>query len=468
MTSPDPSATHVRLPLRLRITLWVLAIFAVVHVTFALAFILFHGRMLTSMVDGDLRSAARHASAARVGAEAVDDVLADERAGKWGPLVIGVVDAEGQTVASVDGRNKRGLGTLLDVIAASPTDSSIKGRSHGFQYVVEPLADGGRLLIAAPGREIHRARNTVSMVFLLALPVGLFSVGISTWVVAGLAIRPIEQVQQFAEDLTAETVSEGVKFDDVGPEIEALRAELDKAMARLREGFDSQARFLANVSHELKTPISVIQTEAEVLLYSEPTVEELTEFAASAADEAARLGKMIESFLLLTRIRHGESRVKPRPHDANDLLMESIAQTLMTAEQYHVKLNPVADESAEQAQVEGNAELIQTSLANLIRNAIRFSPQGGEVVVTCVGEAKTVRYQVRDFGPGVPDELVDRLFEPFTQAAEERRRGRGTGLGLQIAQGIAELHGGRVTMRNQDVGCVFELTLPRVDASSGT
>ena len=130
------------------------------------------------------------------------------------------------------------------------------------------------------------------------------------------------------------------------------------------------------------------------------------------------------------------------------------------AEQSGVLLRPSLYDGDESACIEGNAELLQTAMSNLIRNAIRFSPREEAVEVRCGLEEGSVVYQVRDVGPGLPPELIDRVFEPFTQSSEERRRGRGTGLGLQIAQGIADLHGGRISVRNRERGCVFSLTLP--------
>ena len=113
-----------------------------------------------------------------------------------------------------------------------------------------------------------------------------------------------------------------------------------------------------------------------------------------------------------------------------------------------------------EAEVEGNEDLVQTAIGNLIRNAIRFSTKAGHIKIDCRATSENVEFCIRDFGPGVPPELLERLFEPFTQADEERQRGRGTGLGLQIAQGIAELHGGKIRAENLDVGCQFTLTLP--------
>jgi signal transduction histidine kinase len=244
-------------------------------------------------------------------------------------------------------------------------------------------------------------------------------------------------------------------------EIAELRSELEVARLRLREAFAAQDRFISNVSHELKTPIAVLLTEAETLNQSElgPAGEE---FVRSSIEEMKRLAAMIESFLVLTRIRVGKAHPFDKRFSIVEATVEAVAHCEKLARQHGVSVLPIAAEGADlDVEVVGDPMLAQVMVEGLVRNAIRFSPSGDRVEVRVERSGDRVTVQVRDNGPGIPEEIRSRLFERFVQATSEAQRGRGTGLGLSIAQGIAELHGGIISFENQaPMGCTFTIRLP--------
>ncbi len=448
-------------------TLWVLAIFIIIHASLSLFVVLFQRRAVQDALSGDLVAMAAVA-AETVGADGSWDGVPDGAADRWAPLWRLTLDDGGGVLYSADAPEASEIESQVAAIAGLAGGWSGPGAMvvGDLRVAAAPVSGGGLVVVAAPRERVREALAPFVTVMLATLPIGLLAAGVPTWYMSGLTVRPLQQVRSFAKDLSAETIAEGIELDDAAPEVEMLREELEKAMARIRDGYDRQARFLANVSHELKTPISVIRTEAQVLLAGRPEEEELKAFARSASEEMHRLGRMVESFLLLTRIRHGTARITAQRHDANEVLMEAVGYCGAMSRQYEVPLLPTLYDGAECADIEGNADLIQTALGNLVRNAIRFSPTGCAVEVGCICENGTVCFGVRDRGPGVPESLVKRLFEPFTQADEERLKGRGSGLGLQIAQAIAELHGGFIGVENLEEGCRFTLTLPRVRKGS--
>ncbi len=324
------------------------------------------------------------------------------------------------------------------------------------------LDDGGeaRIIVSLNAFDAASAVGLMAKVMLLSLPVSALSLGIAAWVVAGIAVRPLHEVEEFAAQLGPSSVGRPVELSAGGSEVDSVRVELSEAMDRIEQAYQEQARFLANVAHEIKTPISVVLTEAEVLLMRPREPDEVARFVRSTAEEMQRLGSMVESFLLLTRVEAGEGRVRRKNLGLNDLLMDAVEQSHRMAMLHEVFLSAQLCDDEEPPQVRGNAELLQTAIGNLIRNAIRFTPHGKAVEVSCGIDEGMGMIRVRDYGPGIPDELLPRLFEPFTQASEERRRRRGSGLGLQIAKGIAELHEGDIRAENLKVGCRFTFRLP--------
>ncbi|NEO28365.1 MAG: HAMP domain-containing histidine kinase, partial [Kamptonema sp. SIO4C4] len=356
----------------------------------------------------------------------------------------------------------------LESVDAEMDFTSITTASSGPTRVVCTklvLANGQNsvLVIGSSDRYSANAIQTVATVLLLIFPIGCVSISVAAWLVAGLATRPIEQVQHFAENLDPRKLMTDIDLEGDGAEIESLRQELRRAMQRIEKAYEEQARVLANISHEVKTPISVVQTEAQVLMMKKPSPDEYRSFVKSTSEEMQRLGSMVESFLLLTRVQKNDAKVRQKVISTDDLVLESYEQCQSMARQYHVVLNISLNAGEREPKVLGNADLLCTLVNNLVRNAIRFTPEQESVELYSGVDDKTVIIGVRDHGPGITESLLPRLFEPFTQASSERRKGRGTGLGLQIAKGIAELHGGDIVVRNLDVGCEFEVRLPMAE-----
>ena len=193
------------------------------------------------------------------------------------------------------------------------------------------------------------------------------------------------------------------------------------------------------------------------------------QFIDVTRDEALRLARLCESFLLLTRVRHGKPvTVGHKPHGVNEWIMDCVEESQSAASRFGVEIKPTLlfDEAGIDASVAGDRELLTTMLDNLIRNACRFSPAGATVEVSAsLMDEHRVRIGVRDFGPGVPPLMLEKIFERFVQADQSEPSGRkGSGIGLAIAQGIAELHGGTIGVaNNQDAGCTFSVELPLVE-----
>lgn len=453
-----------RVPMRVRITFWVVAIFTVVQVTLSFLIILYQHESIRDLNKQRLAEAAE-SIADEVAADStrtLQEVVPNRIQMNWFGRVATIATDGSGTQMIFGPFSAQTFDQLRQAVEAGEfgsIDQRASGRSSEFYFASQPYGEAKSLVLAVPVDEADAPLYSIAMAFLLLLPAGIVASGMSAWYVSGLAVRPIREVQHFAEELTADNVGREFEMEDRSPELESLEEELGMAMRRLSAGYEAQARFLANISHEIKTPIAVVCTEAEVLLAGNPTNDEWRSFGENTAEEMDRLGRMVESFLLLTRVRQGKSKVQAQRHSANEVLMETVDYCNAMARQYSVRLDPTLYEGETDLEIEGNLDLLTTALGNLIRNAIRFSPKDKPVKISCGTRGKRVVFRVRDFGPGVPPEVLEHLFEPFTQGDGERALGRGTGLGLQIAHGIAELHDGEVRVRNLKQGCEFSLRL---------
>ena len=325
------------------------------------------------------------------------------------------------------------------------------------------------LVIATSDDYVRSQEDIITRAFVVAGLLGLAATGISGWLIAGFATKPLRRFKQVASALGPTSISSEIQTPGSSSEVQELTTALNDARKRIRDAFAAQDRFLSNVSHELKTPIATLLVEAQTIDprgLSEPAAH----FVHTTEEEMRRLGRLIESFLTLTRIRDGKGATRIVRVHANDLIVESVAHCTAMARQHTVSLLPtlIESDSHTQAALSGDPDLLRTMVDNLIRNAIRFAPVSSAVGVTAYIDDKALMISVTDHGPGVPAAMLDRVFDPYTQAPEEHRQGRGYGLGLTIAQAVAELHGGTIKAINRpEGGAEFLARLPSLAAENG-
>ena len=411
---------------------------------------------LTGLTDrGD--AAASDNNPSRVGRAGGDAVPLSASPASAGPASVGPTPERPTPGSSTPAASSAGTSVAASTplsghTAAVAFDDAGGRRRVAVAVITDPLLD----------QVLARTRRIV----LLSTPLALLAAAVSAWFVAGVAVRPLFRLRQIAQRLRPDSLQDRVQFGSTASEVARLQDELNRALDRLNAGYQVQERFIANVSHEIKTPIATILTESQTLPGKADLPEAVRSFIQSTQEEMRRLGRLVESFLLLARVRDGKTTIATsRTVDVNDLLMEAYEACLPAAEQQGVILVPQLLEGPDdEATIQGDAALLRTLFENLLRNAIRFSPRGERVKFSAGLTGTTLRTRVRDFGPGIPADLVGQVFERFAQSKAERRLGRGSGIGLEIAKGIAELHGGDLTVENCiDVGCVFTATL-HVDA----
>lgn len=288
--------------------------------------------------------------------------------------------------------------------------------------------------------------------------------GLAGWVVASLLAMRVRKITDAMSTVTPKALSAGLKVPEGTDEIGQVGAALNTMLAGLERAFRSQERFISDVSHELKTPLAALLIEAQVLHGGEPTEADFKAFVTSTEDEARRLGKLVESFLMLTRFDHGKRFVADAVVPINDVALDAMKHSQIFAKQKNVAvlltIHDTEDE-CDEGLVRGDFELLRVAVDNVIRNAVQISKPGDSVQVTvgCVHGQMTIA--VRDFGPGVHPDYLDRIFDRFQQAPARESGTRGTGLGLAIAKGIVDLHQGTIQAKNHaDGGCVFTILLP--------
>jgi len=472
--------------LRLRLTVWVVAVFVLIQLFTGASFwflrraesVRLFRQGLFEHASSVARSAERRgtdlseADLDELGAQDVDVV-------QYPWIEIDIVSSNGRSlireetlwpdaarrlIGQRNGGNEQPWTKLLDT---SRTRNPLAGGA--VIAVATPIAyeayPGALLIVSTTDAFYIRQTSQLTRVLLSASLLGITASAVSGWFIAGIAVAPLHKLSKLAGRLGPETIEQQIDLTDQSSEVRELTDELNDARARIREAFASQERFLSNISHEIKTPIATLLLEAQTINKADLS-EGALDFVETAEDEMRKLGRLIESFLTLTRVRNGGKPARLKQYPANELLMDAVEDCAPYAEEYEVVLVPTldADEEMLDARIMGDPALLRTMLNNLIRNAVRFSKKGDTIDIVASSENGRYIVRVRDHGPGLPDDIIPNIFDRFVQSPPEVRRKRGQGLGLAIAKGIAELHAGDITAQNaEEGGAVFTVTLPIAD-----
>lgn len=304
--------------------------------------------------------------------------------------------------------------------------------------------------------ELARLRNG----FLLVLPLALSLVGLGGWLVAGRALRPMRAIARTAELVTARGLDQRIPVSDEDPEMARVIRVLNRMMDRLENSFHQATRFSADASHELNTPLAIMQGELEnALQEAGPGSKEQQTFSV-LLDEVQRLKTITRGLLLLARADAGQLRPTLQAVDLTATLerITEDARVLAAETQldFEVSLAPAV-------WVDADPILLRTALLNVVVNAVKYNESGGRIRVQLEARDALAVLTIGNSGPGIPEADHGRVFTRFHRVDVARQRQvEGVGLGLSLAREIARAHGGELELQESRPGWTgFVLRLPR-------
>ncbi|MCC8450557.1 sensor histidine kinase [Streptomyces rochei] len=345
-------------------------------------------------------------------------------------------------------------GEIGERTTVSDGTATIDGDTEDYRFAAVPVEtrDGEQLTVwaGAPLSAEHGAVNTALTVMLIGFPLLLAVVAWVTWLVTGRALRPVEGIRREMAAITAsEDLARRVPVPGTHDEVARLASTTNETLAALETSVERQRRFVADASHELRSPIASLRTQLEVAA-AHPELLDLD----GAVEDTVRLQRLAADLLLLARLDAGE-----RPADAR------VDLAALAREEAGGRTG-VRVRAEDGVTVAGSRGQLGRVLANLLDNAQRHARSAVEVAVRRDGGAVVVA--VADDGEGVPAADRERIFERFVRldAARSRDDG-GAGLGLAIARDVAVRHGGTLTVHDAPAGgALFELRLPGVQTDS--
>lgn len=329
-------------------------------------------------------------------------------------------------------------------------------RGQEWLYVLTPI-DGGQTLVTAVPRPKTRLltilRDEFVQPYAQALIGALALSALMTILFAGWITAPL---QRLTDAVQAVARGDFRRIPPAGPsEIQTLARSFNEMIERVESSQRAQRDLVANISHDIKTPLTSIQGFAQALLDGTAAAPADARHAAQVIyDESARMNRMLLSLLELARFDAAQPAIKRSPFDLVTLLRNETQKFAGQVQQAGVDLQldlPGETPPADRALLMiGDPDRLGQVFANLIDNALKYSPAGGQVRLAVLSHAGWAEVRVEDDGPGIPPSELERIFERFYQTDKSRRSGRsGTGLGLAIAREIVNAHGGTIRAENR-------------------
>jgi signal transduction histidine kinase len=321
------------------------------------------------------------------------------------------------------------------------------------------LDASGRSEFLVAGTTLGDRRDALQRLLVsLALggPVVLVLMSAAGWMVVGAALGPVERMRQEAAAISASEPDRRLPVPSTGDELARLGTTLNAMLDRLQLALERERRFVDDASHELRTPLSILKMELDLALARARTPEELEATLRNASEETDRLVRLAQDLLVLARMEGGRVPVHRTEVSTEDLVGESVARYAQRARQAGLRIELDLGPGT----VSVDPVRVQQALDNLLDNALRQSAPGGDITLRVRHADHAVTISVEDSGPGFPQDVLDRAFEPFATSGADARDGSGAGLGLAIVRAVAEAHQGTASAENLPRGARVTLSLP--------
>jgi heavy metal sensor kinase len=450
------------LSLRARLTIWYTVALVAMLVVFGVVVLMQQKRLGLRRADRELDS--MHETLVNILRAELKELESPELAAleardtiaSLGDAIV-ILDSRGVPLATQLGRLTR-----ADMLpgGARPATTTIDTPSGEWRVHAETdTIDAERftLVIARPLTDIAREQHEVGEAMLVVIPLALLLAGAGGLWLASIGLRPITLMARRATSLPL------TGLEDLGPaprddELGQLARAFNGLVARLRSALQTQRQFMADASHELRTPVSVIRAAADVTLSRQDRDElEYREALAMTGAQAKRLGRLVEDMLVLARADAGAYPLRPVDLYVDDVVEECRRAVNVLAKERGITMK---SSGASDILIRGDEELLRRLMLNLLQNAVQHSPTHGVVSVDVRPNGSRVSVRVSDSGAGIPEADRARIFDRFVQL-DPSRRAEGAGLGLPIARWIAEAHDGSLSLESTGpAGSTFCVVLP--------
>ena len=322
---------------------------------------------------------------------------------------------------------------------------------------------GGRVYVvqvAEPMDDFMEAVDRFRTAMFFGIPLLLLAAIASGYWMSFRAMQPVERITRAAEAITPQDLSQRVTVPQTNDELQRLAETLNGMLQRIESAVVRITQFTADASHELRTPIALIRTRAEVTLDNPRSNDQYRSAIQEILAESERTSSLIENLMLLARSDTGSEVLRFEQTDLNEMVREVSKQGQTLAEAKHLGWKVVTPDTP--TCVHGDNQSLCRLLLILIDNAVKYTAPGGSIALTVRSNGKSAEIEIKDTGIGMPEDDLPHIFERFYRVDKARSRDLGgTGLGLSIGRWIAQAHGGEILVKSGlGVGSIFLVRLP--------
>lgn len=311
---------------------------------------------------------------------------------------------------------------------------------------------------AASVNDVFEDLNRLLYLFFLIIPAGLIITGFAAYFISRAAFKPITQMAETAQNISGENLDRRLDLPKAKDEVRALGETLNGMIERIDRAFKSQKRFVANASHEIKTPLTVIQTELEILEKKIKDAES-AESVKNALFEIENLTRLTNSLLTIAKLDASQTKLDKNITRIDELLADCAQVMNQAALRKNIRINLSIEEAVE---LNADREKLKSVFLNLIDNAIKYSFHNASIKIKLKKNINNkVAIEIIDNGQGISSTEIPFIFNRFYRSNETRAEISGSGLGLAIAKEIVELHKGEIKVQSKPgIQTIFTVILP--------
>ncbi len=460
------------LPIRWRLSLLYGGILLLVLTSFGSGVYIYFKNSLQLSIDTKIRSIAEVISSSITDSHDptvfgnferyLENVLGRKPKGKF----IQIMDRSGRIGAKMSDIEAQTLPTSFSTLERATQGETVyetigTGKPR-LRMVTVPILENKKVTsIVQVGTSLEDFDETMKrllIILLIGIPSSIIAAIAAGYYMAKKALKPVDQIRRAAVKISSSNLEEHIDVGRRKDELGRLAHTFNDMIDRLKDAFQRINQFSIDVSHELKTPLTILKGETEVALRKPRDPSAYQQLLTSNLEEINQMARIIDDLLLLAKADTGETHLKSDEVDLKDLILDVYSDMSILAEKKNIELT-VGE--LHETRLSGDELKLRRMLWNVVENGIKYTQPGGKVAISSAPENGSIRINVRDTGVGISDKDLKYVFDRFYRAGGSRNRESGSGLGLSISKWIAEAHKGTIEVESvASSGTVFSIKLP--------
>jgi heavy metal sensor kinase len=463
---------RLNLPIKWKLTLWYGGILALILIIFSSGVYIYFRNSLQISIDVKIKSIAEVLASSMTDTHNqsvfgnferyLENVLGRKPKGKF----IQIIDASGKIGAKMNDIETETIpvsfNTMERALKGEAVYETMENVNPRLRMLTLPILENKKITsivqVGSSLADFDETMRKLLIIMIISIPTSIGATIILGYFMAKKSLRPVDQIRRAAVKISSSNLDERIDIKGRKDELSRLAETFNAMINRLKDAFQRVNQFSIDVSHELKTPLTILKGETEVTLRKERANEEYKKLLESNLEEIDRMSRIIDDLLLLSKADSKDMKLNVENISLRDLLADVCMNMKIVATNKGIDLavNELAD-----VRFIGDELKLRRMLLNIIENGIKYTQEGGIVTVSSSADNGYAYITVKDNGAGISKDDLKYIFDRFYRADRSRKRESGSGLGLSISKWIAEAHKGTIEVESQlSAGSQFSIKLP--------